>query len=273
MGRWQQLATTVVALQTGPLSERQRRWLGVLHAGQGAVLSHLTACLEAGLRWTAATSIDVLTPKGDLVAPLPGFTFHQTRRPYAYWVDPDASPPRLRVEHAAMLTAERDRSIRRGIGLVAAVVQQELSTPDRLMTAASQIRKLRHGAHLKLALGDIAGGAQSFAEIDVGRLCDDAGLRRPDRQVLRRDRDGRRRYLDCEWRLADGRVVVLEIDGSFHMRTEHWWRDMQRERSVVLSGRAVLRCSSVEIRLAPWEIVRDLVDIGVPGGFVCDSSA
>ena len=66
---------------------------------------------------------------------------------------------------------------------------------------------------------------------------------------------------------------MLEIDGSFHMRTEHWWRDMQRERSVVLSGRAVLRCSSVEIRLAPWAIVRDLVDIGVPGGFVCDSSA
>ena len=147
VGRWQQLATTVVALQTGPLTPRQRLWLGVLHAGQGAVLSHLTACLEAGLRWTAATSVDVLTSKGDLVAPLPGFTFHQTRRPYAYWVDPDArrpgcgwstrrcSPP-SGIGRSA--TGHRACRRRRATGL---------STPDRLMTAASQIRKLRHGAH------------------------------------------------------------------------------------------------------------------------------
>lgn len=272
-GRWQQLAPGVVALHNGPPSHAQRLWLGVLHAGHGAVLSHLTACVEGGLRWSAPVAIDVLTPKGDLVAPLPGFRFHQTRRRYEYWVDREAAPPRLRIEHAALLTAERDRHLRRAIGLLAAHVQQGLSDPDRLLTAASQIRKLRHGAHFKLALADIAGGAQSFAEIDVVRLCDEAGLRRPDRQVLRRDRDGRRRYLDCEWRLDDGRVVVLEIDGSFHMRTEHWWRDMQRERSVVLSGRAVLRCSSVEIRLDPWAIIRDLVEIGVPSGFVCDQPA
>ena len=272
-GRWHQLAPSVVALQTGPLSHEQRLWLGVLHAGRGAVISHVTACVTAGLRWTVPPAVDVLTPKGDLVLPLPGFNFRQTRRPYEYWVDPDSALPRLRVEHAALLAAERDRSIRRGIGLLAAVVQQGLSTPEGLGTAALQIRKLRHKAHFTLALGDIEGGAQSFAEIDVGRLCAEAGLPRPDRQVLRRDRDGRRRYLDCEWHLADGRIVVLEIDGSFHMRTEHWWRDMQRERSVVLSGRSVLRCSSVELRLDPWSIIRDLVEIGVPDGFVCDPPA
>ena len=272
-GRWRSVAPAVVVLHSGPLSHEQRLWLGVLHAGRGAVLTHLTACVEAGLRWTAPATIDVLTPKGDLVSPLPGFRFRQTHRPYAYWVDREARLPRLRVEHAALLAAERDRHLRRAIGLLAAHVQQGLSDPDRLLTAASQIRKLRHGAFFKLALADIAGGAQSFAEIDVGRLCSEAGLPPPDRQVLRRDRDGRRRYLDCEWRLPDGRIVVLEIDGSFHMRTEHWWRDMKRERSVVVSGRSVLRCSSIEIRLEPWSIVRDLVEIGVPSGFVCDPPA
>jgi hypothetical protein len=272
-GRWQQLAPAVLALQTGPLSDEQRLWLAVLHAGHGAVLSHLTACVQAGLRWTAPAVIDVLTPKGDLVAPLPGCFFHQTRRPYRLWVDGDTPIPRLRIEHAAMLAAERDRSVRRGIGLVAAVVQQGLSTPTRLTTAALQIRKLRHKRNITLALGDIAGGAQSFAEIDVGRICRDAGLPAPDRQVLRYDGSGRRRYLDCEWRLPDGRIVVLEIDGSFHMRTEHWVRDMQRERSIVVDGRIVLRCSSVEIRLEPWRIVSDLVRVGVPQRFVCDPSA
>jgi hypothetical protein len=48
---------------------------------------------------------------------------------------------------------------------------------------------------------------------------------------------------------------------------------MQRERSVVVSGRTVLRCSSVELRLDPWSVIRDLVEIGLPTGFVCDSSA
>ena len=32
------------------------RWLGVLHAGDGAVLSHLTAAREAGLRWVGPTT-------------------------------------------------------------------------------------------------------------------------------------------------------------------------------------------------------------------------
>lgn len=124
-----------------------------------------------------------------------------------------------------------------------------------------------------LALGDIAGGAESFAEIDVGRICRDAGLPPPDRQVVRRDATGRRRYLDCEWHLPDGRIVVLEIDGSFHMRTEHWVRDMRRERSIVADGRIVLRCSSVEVRLDPQAIVFDLMRVGVPSTFVCDPPA
>lgn len=273
IGRWQQLAPAVVALQSGPLSHEQRLWLGVLHAGPGAVLSHVTACVHAGLRWTAPPAIDVLTPKGDLVAPLPGYFFHQTRRPYVYWVDRDSPMPRLRIEHASLLAAERDRSVRRAIGLLAAAVQQELTTPDALAKAVLQIRKLRHKKHLVLALGDIAGGAESFAEIDVGRICQDAGLPRPDRQAVRVDSTGRRRYLDCEWHLPNGRVVVLEIDGSFHMRTEHWVRDMQRERSIVADGRIVLRCSSVEVRLDPQAIVFDLMRVGVPSTFVCDPPA
>ena len=36
------------------------------------------------------------------------------------------------------------------------------------------------------AIGDIAGGSQSLAEIDVRRFCRAESLRPPDRQVLRR---------------------------------------------------------------------------------------
>lgn len=276
VGRWSAVAPRVVAMQNGPLTDSQRLWVGVLHAGDEAALTHLTACVQAGLQWDRDDTVHILTPKGDLVSPLAGFRFHQSRRRFSAWLHPSATPVRVDIEHAALLTAERDHRLRRAIGLVAAVVQQRLSTADRLMHASAEIPKLRHGHDLRLALGDIAGGAHSFAEIDVGRMCAERGLRAPRRQVMRKDRSGRRRFLDCEWDLPDGRVLVLEIDGSFHMRTESWWKDMQRERSVVLDGRIVLRCASVEIRLEPDRVLEDLVRAGVPRaapGFVCDESA
>ena len=266
VGRWQAPAWGVVAMQNAPLTYDQRLWLGVLHAGDGSALTHLTSCRRAGLDWKGDDdTIHVLTPKGDLVDPIDGFFFHQTRRPYRQWLSRSASgPPRLDLEHAALLTAERDRYVRRGIGLLAACVQQRLTDADQLVRAGKDIRKLRHGEMLMLALGDIAGGAQSFAEIDVGNLCQRAGLAQPARQAVRTDTDGRRRYLDCEWTLPDGRVVVLEVDGSFHLKVGHWWRDMKRERAVVLSRSTVLRCASIELRLEAWEVMADLRRAGVP---------
>lgn len=263
-GRWHVPARGVVAAQNTPPSGDQRLWLGVLYAGPDAVLSHLTAARVEGLRWTGDETIHVLVPKGDLVPALTGFRFHQTRRPYRRWVRPADGPPRVPVEHAVLLAAERDRSLRRAIGLLAASVQQELTTADRLRFTIPALRKLRHGKLFELALDDIAGGAQSFAEIDLGRVCSLAGLQAPTRQDVRRDKEGRRRFMDATWRLSDGRAVVLEVDGSFHHELEHWWQDMRRERSVVLDGAVVLRCSSIELRVDPSDIVQDLRRAGVP---------
>jgi hypothetical protein len=279
LDRWTQVAPRVVALQNSPLGRIQQLWLGVLHAGPSSRLSHASACQQAGLRFLLDDPmVHVLTAKSDEVSPLPGFWFHQSRRPFDRWIHPGGGVPRLRIEHAALLTAERDNRVRRAVGLLAACVQQRLTTAERLLVASAEIRKLRHGALFRASLGDIAGGAHSFAEIDIGRLCREAGLRSPDRQRVRLDKQGRRRYLDCEWVLEDGSIVVLEIDGSFHMRTDHWWRDMGRERAVVISGRRVLRCSSVELRTDPAAIIEDLRAIGVPPatphhGFVRASSA
>jgi len=263
-GRWTEVAPSVVAMQNAPLTRDQRIWLGFLHAGPRSALSHGTACEEGGLEGWESETIDVLTQKGDLVPDLEGFFFHQTRREYQQWVHSSGEPRRLRLDKAALLAAERERSIHGGIGRVAACVQQRLTTADRLLHSSFDVSKLRHGHQLRLALGDIAGGAQSFAEIDIGRLCQEVGLAPPVRQRVRRDKDGRRRYLDCEWELPNGRIIVLEIDGSFHLLVENWWRDMKRERGVAISGRTVLRCSSIEIRLEPSDILLDLAAIGVP---------
>ena len=86
----------------------------------------------------------------------------------------------------------------------------------------------------------------------------------PNRQVIRRDATGRRRYLDAEWELPSGEIVVLEVDGSHHLDAANWQADMKRERSVVVSRRWVLRATTFEVRLEPAVIARDLRALGVP---------
>ena len=81
---------------------------------------------------------------------------------------------------------------------------------------------------------------------------------------MRRDPAGRRRYLDCEWELEDGRVVVLEVDGSHHVEVGHWEADMKRERAIVVSRRTVLRCTANEARHDQAALAADLRAAGVP---------
>jgi very-short-patch-repair endonuclease len=81
--------------------------------------------------------------------------------------------------------------------------------------------------------------------------------------VRRRDSSGRLRFTDAEWLLSDGRVVVLEVDGGFHMDAQHWSQDVERERALVATGAIVLRCTSIQLREARWRVARDLRRVGV----------
>ena len=86
----------------------------------------------------------------------------------------------------------------------------------------------------------------------------------PSSQQFRIDQSGRRRYIDAVWDLPDGDRLVLEVDGALHMQVSSWWKDLERERAVVLSVGRVLRCSATELRLHPDTIVANLVRAGVP---------
>ena len=103
-----------------------------------------------------------------------------------------------------------------------------------------------------------------MAEVDVVRMCRDHGLRVPHRQVPRRDSTGRHRFTDCEWQLADGRTLVLEVDGAFHVDVEHYEGDVQRQRRLTSPLRVVVRCTAQELRREPWALAADLRSLGVP---------
>src|SRR5699024_9876344 len=101
---------------------------------------------------------------------------------------------------------------------------------DHLLTWLHRMTPLHRAPLFRQVLNDISGGAQSLGELDVGKICRDRGLPAPTRQTVRRDAAGVQRYTDCEWTLPDGRVVVLEVDGGFHMEVAHWESDIARQR-------------------------------------------
>ena len=148
--------------------------------------------------------------------------------------------------------------------MVAAVVQQRLTSAARLDAEMRTVGRVRHKAYMRLALLDIAEGAHSLGELDLATLCRRFRLVPPIHQVTRRDAAGRRRYLDAEWVLPNGEIVVLEVDGSHHLDVANWQADMKRERSVVVTRRRVLRATAFEVRLEAAAIAADLRALGVP---------
>ncbi len=262
-GRWRQRTEEVLTTTTGPLSFEQRLWVAVLHCGPDAVIGGLTAAGLQGLRNWPRDDVCVLVPNDDSFAPVPGVTTFRTRRPLARLRHPSPLPT-CSLEPAVLLWAAHEPHPRSAMGAVAAVVQQRLTTPAHLTTWLDALRPLRRAPAIRQLLGDISGGSQSLAEVDVVRMCRDHGLQLPDRQVSRTDSAGGNRFTDCEWRLADGRTLMLEVDGSFHLDVEHYEGDVRRSRRLTSPTRAVVRCTAQELRREPWVLAADLRALGVP---------
>jgi hypothetical protein len=264
--RWSMRSPHVLSTVTGELTREQRMWLGVLHASNGALVGGLSAAALFGLQRWERPDVTILVPDNWSFEPVPGLCFFRTRRPLARLrgrAPGSGELPVCRLEPAVLIFAGYERSLRTGQGALAACVQQRLTTPQRLREWLPQLRPLRRSKALGRTLDDLEGGAQSVAELDVRRMCKVAGLPLPGRQTPRTDRDGKLRFTDAEWRLADGRVVVLEIDGGFHADVEQYDDDMRRQRKLTTTDRIILRCGAHELRHEPESVAEDLRALGV----------
>ena len=263
-GRWAQRTHSTYTTTTGPLSREQRLWVAVEHAGPEALLGGLTAAEAHGLRNWARDEVTVLVPQELSFDEVEGVRFFRTRRSLSLLRHPSHEPPACRIEPAVLLFAAHEPSRRTAMGAVAATVQQRLTTPERLLAWTRTLRPLRRAATIRQLLADVSGGSQSLAEIDVLRLCRSWGLAAPRRQRRRRDRSGRPRFTDCEWDLPDGRVLVLEIDGAFHLDVDTYTEDVRRQRRLTTARRTVVRCTAQEVRHDPLALLEDLIALGVP---------
>jgi hypothetical protein len=264
--RWHGYGRHTILMQNAPPTREQLMWIAVLDPEPPAALASHTTLETAGFKGFAkeAKLVHMLVPRGAHYVRLPGVKVHESRRFSADNIVLAPGPPRVSNARAAIDAGAWQRWPRFACAMMAAVVQQGMCTPNQLDAELETCGAIRHRRHMQLALLDVTDGARSLGELDIGRLCRRYGLAPPVRQRLRKDPAGRPRYLDCEWDLPSGEVVVLEVDGKHHMDVEYWAADMKRERKIVIGRRWVLRASTVEVRLDGAELASDLAVMGVP---------
>ncbi|UDY23077.1 endonuclease domain-containing protein [Nocardioides sp. Kera G14] len=263
--KWQFAGPKVIATFTGELTHEQRLWLGVLHGGEESLIAGVHAATLGGLRNWDRDVITVLVPYSrNLPRRLEGYRFVRSKRDLPNLQSTEIDVPTCRPRAAVLLFAAEERSERSALGILAATIQQRLATAPELLTELEALGRIRRAPVMRRALEEFGGGIQSVSELDVARLCKKFGITEPLRQVKRRDADGRVRFTDCEWPLSDGRILVLEVDGAFHMEVEQWEDDLARQRALSADGRVIIRCTSRELRDTPEVIARDLKRLGVP---------
>lgn len=218
----------------------------MINCGPRSVLTSFTAAARWGLGGWERDEVHVLAPAGTIRPRLRGLVLHRTRD----WSRTELAEHRRlhRAAPAVLVAAASFATPRPACGLLAAAVQQQLVHTDDLRAALANAPRLRHRRSMCLAVDDIAQGAQALSEIDLRRLCARFGLPAPAHQAVRIEPNGRRRYLDAEWRLTDGRVVAVEVDGALHLTPRRWQDDQLRQNEVVLGGTLVLRYPSFVVR-------------------------
>lgn len=256
--RWQRVGGAIVLHNHEP---RREEWWEIarLNGGPRAALTAFTSAEKLGLRGYERDEVHLLVPAG--TKRRSDWPDHAPRLRLHFDAEVDTTellrPGLHRMAPSLVRATSTFSSARTACGALAAAVQQRLVLPQHLESAFAGARS-RHSGVLRLAIGDIAQGAQALSELDFVQLCAKHGLPAPELQVVRVDGSGRRRYLDASWRRGDGRVVVVEVDGAIHLQPRVWFDDQLRQNEVVLTDALVLRYPSIIVRTEPKLVVAQL---------------
>jgi very-short-patch-repair endonuclease len=244
----------VVVAHNGPLTRRQRVWVAVLSAGNGAVCGGATAAKLAGLRGYDSGPVHVLVPDDRQVSAIPGAAIHRTSiLPADHLLS--STPPHTTMARAVFDAAAWAATDDDARAIVAAAFQQRRVIAEEIDAVARLLTRSRRRALVLETAMYAAGGAHSLSEVDLARLCRRFHLPPPDHQVERADRSGRRRFLDAYW--AEWRIHV-EVDGAFHLEVRAWWADMRRQNDLWVKGDRVLRFPAWVVTRRPEEVAAQL---------------
>ena len=259
--RWSAIGPQVVVLHRGPLTDRARQVAALLHCGSDSALASWTALEVAGLSGWSRPAVHVIVRRGcappEVPTDLGPVVVHESRRHVPEHVVVRRGLALHVPERAAVDTGAWTTSDRTACGVLAAVVQQGLSTPARLLETLDQVGKVKRLRLMRATVADLAGGSQALSEIDLVRVCRRRGLPQPIRQQVRVDSRGRRRYLDAWWHLPNGRRLWVEIDGIGHLEVSRWYDDLLRAAEIQAApdgGEAPIRLPAAACRVDPDRI-------------------
>lgn len=275
-GRWQRLCRGVLVTHSGPLNDRQTLRVALLASGSNAALAGLTAAWLDGFTGFgdivpfADRPIHVLVPSGykrRLAPPRLRIVTHYSRRLTELDVHPVRKPRRTRIARSLVDAASWMPTDRGAMAVLAAGVQQRLARVADLRMVVGQIETLRRRTLMAEVLGDIEGGAQALSELDFTRkVIRQFRLPEPSRQVGRRDRRGRQRWIDVVW---EKWRVIVEIDGAQHTAPLEQWADMERDNDLQIDGYQVLRFPAWQVRQHPEFVAGKILEALRKAGYSC----
>lgn len=271
-GRWQQPCRGIVVAQSGPLSSMQLLRVAVLWAGPGAVLGGLSAARLQGFRGfdDGNDAVHLIRPVGRTrrsAKPPMWLIVHYSRNLLPTDIHPVRQPPQTRIARSLVDAATWMATDRGAQAVLAAGVQQRLVRVTDLAAEVDRNERLHRRKLIKQTLGDIAGGAQALSELDFTRLVvRQFGLPEPDRQVPRRDANGKRRWLDVVWEQAG---LIMEIDGAGHIDVLRYWDDMDRDNVFQLRHYRILRYPAFTVRYHPEYVANQIRQALREAGYSC----
>lgn len=173
---------------------------------------------------------------------------HELRR--ALQLHPSRRPTRSVLAASVVDAASWAPTDAASRALMAAAVQQRLTTAGRLRATIDAAGQIRRRSLLLETVADIEGGSHSLPELEWMRLLRRHRLPLPGRQCQVRRRTGSY-YLDALW--EDYRLAA-EIDGVQHLRLLDRDHDDRRRNELAAADIALLQFSSYAVRHQPREV-------------------
>jgi hypothetical protein len=236
---WATVHPGVYVNHTGPLTWSQRAWAAVLVAWPAALCheSALRASDYSGAAFDDGAPVHVAVDRDRPLRPPAGVVVHRLADldDKALW---NTSPPRLRVEEAALDVAAGAATELDAVAVLADVVQSRRTTATRLIRALERRSRIRRRRLFEAVLGDIrAGSCSALEHAFLDRVERAHGLPTAERQVVASSLGPL--YRDVVY---GEQGLVVELDGHlFHSRPRVRDRDLERDLDAAVDRLTTVR--------------------------------
>ncbi|UFN46618.1 hypothetical protein [Nocardioides okcheonensis] len=260
---------------TGRPTWEERSWAAVLHSGRSAL--HLGSALHRpGKDPPPPGPIHVAIDWSRRVAPVNGVQVHRVRGldGLVQW---HVSPPRVRLEVAAVEVAHRAPDDLAAISALATVVGARRTVATRLGVEIERRGRLRRRDLLTDLLADLDRGTHSVLEHGyLARVLRPHGMPEPTSQQVPVGGPRGREYRDAGH--VDLAGTVVELDGSLHDGSEARDDDADRDLDDLARGSATPRLRYRQVFATPCRTAARLAEIFHARGWAgtphpCDSPA